>query len=86
MYGWFHINPGSAFVTDFMLHRDTLTVVRPKLDIDHLPLIIFVNKGIESGTHALSLEIIADTCGKEVAKVCTFIVSTVISSSVFRYN
>lgn len=40
-----------------------------------LPLFIFVNKGIEIGTHALTLDIIADTCGPEVAKVSTFIVS-----------
>jgi len=34
---------------------------------------IFVNKGIEIGTHALTLEIIADTCGPDVAKAATFI-------------
>jgi hypothetical protein len=34
-----------------------------------------VNKGIETGTNALTLEIIADTCGKDVAKVSTFLVS-----------
>ncbi|KAK1228680.1 hypothetical protein PQX77_008333 [Marasmius sp. AFHP31] len=37
------------------------------------PLLIFVNKGIEIGTHALTLEIIADTCGPDVAKASTFI-------------
>lgn len=40
-----------------------------------MPLLIFVNKGIEIGTHALTLEIIADTCGPEIAKAATFIVS-----------
>lgn len=35
---------------------------------------IFVNKGIETGTHALTLEIIADTCGGDVARAATFIV------------
>jgi hypothetical protein len=39
-----------------------------------LPLFIFVNKGIEIGTRALTLDIIADACGPEVAKVATFIV------------
>ena len=39
-----------------------------------MPLLIFVNKGIEIGTHALTLEIVADTCGPEVAKAATFIV------------
>ncbi|KAH9951024.1 NAD-dependent glycerol-3-phosphate dehydrogenase [Amylocystis lapponica] len=53
--------------------RETLTALRPKLDEADLPLFIFVNKGIEIGTHALTLEIIADTCGPEVAKVATFI-------------
>lgn len=52
-----------------------MTAVYPRLDDGKLPLIIFVNKGIESGTHALSLEIIADTCGREFAKASTFIVS-----------
>jgi hypothetical protein len=37
-------------------------------------MMIFVNKGIEVGTNALTLEIIADTCGPEIAKVATFIV------------
>jgi glycerol-3-phosphate dehydrogenase len=40
-----------------------------------MPLLIFVNKGIESDTQALTLEIIADTCGPEVAKVAAFLVS-----------
>lgn len=43
-----------------------------------MPLLIFVNKGIEIGTHALTLEIIADTCGADVAKAATFIVCTFI--------
>jgi hypothetical protein len=34
-----------------------------------------VNKGIETDTNALTLEIIADTCGKDIAKVSTFLVS-----------
>jgi hypothetical protein len=38
-------------------------------------LLIFVNKGIETGTNALTLEIIADTCGKDIARVSTFLVS-----------
>ena len=36
---------------------------------------IFVNKGIETSTHALTLEIIADTCGPAIGKIATFIVS-----------
>ena len=45
------------------------------MDEKSLPLLIFVNKGIEIGTQALTLEIIADTCGSEFARVATFIVS-----------
>lgn len=54
--------------------RETLTRLRPRMDENKLPLIIFVNKGIEVGTQALTLEIVADTCGKEFARVATFIV------------
>lgn len=49
--------------------------MRPRLDDNALPLLIFVNKGIEIDTQALTLEIIADTCGPDIAKVSTFIVS-----------
>jgi hypothetical protein len=52
----------------------TLQTLRPSLDLDNLPMLIFVNKGIEVGTNALTLEIIADTCGPEIAKAATFIV------------
>lgn len=53
-----------------------MTTLRPCFDVKKLPLLIFVNKGIETKTKALTLEIIADTCGKDIAKVATFIVST----------
>ncbi|KZV87768.1 NAD-dependent glycerol-3-phosphate dehydrogenase [Exidia glandulosa HHB12029] len=53
--------------------RETLTNIHPKLNIERLPLLIFVNKGIEQGTNALTLEIIADTCGPDIARVSTFI-------------
>lgn len=55
--------------------RETLAKLRPTLDDQNLPLFIFVNKGIEIGTQALTLEIIADTCGPEIARAATFIVS-----------
>lgn len=57
--------------------RDTLTKLQSRLDARNLPLLIFVNKGIEISTRALTLEIIADTCGKDVARVATFIVSII---------
>jgi hypothetical protein len=41
---------------------------------DRIPLLIFVNKGIEAGTQALTLEIIAEACGPEIAKASTFLV------------
>jgi hypothetical protein len=55
--------------------RENLTVLNRSLHQTKLPLLIFVNKGIEIGTDALTLEIIADTCGADVAKAATFIVS-----------
>ncbi|PPQ67187.1 hypothetical protein CVT25_005788 [Psilocybe cyanescens] len=60
-----------AIPTQFL--RGTLTTLRPSLDLNNLPLIIFVNKGIEVDTNALTLEIIADTCGPEIANAATFI-------------
>ncbi|KAF9527747.1 glycerol-3-phosphate dehydrogenase [Crepidotus variabilis] len=60
-----------AIPTQFL--RKTLKFLRPSLDTDNLPLLIFVNKGIEVGTNALTLEIIADTCGPDIAKAATFI-------------
>lgn len=52
-----------------------LEKLRPSLNCDNLPLLIFVNKGIEISTHALTLEIITDTLGADAAKASTFIVS-----------
>lgn len=52
------------------LHLDALPPAR-------LPLLVFVNKGIETGTNKLPLEVIEEACGKEVAHVSTFLVSRV---------
>lgn len=38
-------------------------------------MLIFVNKGIEIGSNKLPLEVIEETCGAEVARVSTFLVS-----------
>lgn len=54
--------------------RKVLEDLHPRMPQDKIPLLIFVNKGIETGTQALTLEIIAEACGKEVAKVSTFLV------------
>lgn len=60
-----------AIPTQFL--RQNLLLLQPQLDIKKMPLLIFVNKGIEIGTHALTLEIVADTCGADIAKAATFI-------------
>ncbi|KDE02643.1 hypothetical protein MVLG_06802 [Microbotryum lychnidis-dioicae p1A1 Lamole] len=51
------------------------SVLKPlKLEsIKNLPLLVFVNKGIEIGTNKLPLEVIEETCGPEVARVSTFL-------------
>jgi hypothetical protein len=61
-------------------------LLRPLLDTSNMPLLIFVNKGIEIGTRALTLEIIADTCGPDVAKAAAFIVSYFSFMVVIRHN
>lgn len=53
-----------------------LRTLRPKFNIENMPLMIFVNKGIEVGSNALTLEIITDTCGPEVAEAAAFIVGS----------
>ncbi|KAK7059180.1 hypothetical protein VNI00_001807 [Paramarasmius palmivorus] len=60
-----------AIPTQFL--RNTLSMLDLHLNRENPPLLIFVNKGIEIGTHALTLEIIADTCGADIAKAATFI-------------
>ncbi|KAG6333699.1 hypothetical protein ID866_5382 [Astraeus odoratus] len=64
--------------------RETLTKLRPSLTGEKLPLMIFVNKGIETGTQALTLEIIADTCGGEVARGATFISGPSFAKEIVR--
>jgi len=53
--------------------RGVLKGIHAQLDPNKLPLFIFVNKGIEQGTNALTIEIVADTCGPEIARIATFI-------------
>ena len=54
--------------------------MKPTLEGGRVPLLIFVNKGIEIKTRALTLEIIADTCGPDIAKIATFLVSRSVRS------
>lgn len=63
------------------LPRVLLKKLRASLDDKNLPLLIFVNKGIETDTNALTLEIIVDTCGKDIARVSTFLVSWIRARS-----
>lgn len=63
-------------VVDSKSSRSNLAALKPILNYDKLPLMIFVNKGIEMSTQSMTLEIIADELGPEVAKVATFLVST----------
>ncbi|KAH9964227.1 glycerol-3-phosphate dehydrogenase [Russula dissimulans] len=85
--------PGADFVKrmDVLLFaiptqalRVLLTNLRPSLDNTNLPLLIFVNKGIETDTNALTLEIIADTCGKETARVSTFLSGPSFAKEIIR--
>lgn len=43
--------------------------------LEKVPLLVFVNKGIEIGTNYLPLEVIEEVCGKEISNVATFLVS-----------
>ena len=62
-------------MTDNVSSRSTLAALRPVLNFNRLPLLIFVNKGIEASTQCMTLEIITDELGPEVGKVATFLVS-----------
>ncbi|KAG8834351.1 hypothetical protein FRC17_009119 [Serendipita sp. 399] len=53
--------------------RAVLKKMHAMLDPESLPLLIFVNKGIEVDTQAVTLEIIADECGSEIAKMSVFL-------------
>ncbi|KAG8757104.1 hypothetical protein FRC14_002387 [Serendipita sp. 396] len=53
--------------------RGVLKEMHRMLDTESPPLLIFVNKGIEKGTQALTLEIIADECGSDIAKMSVFL-------------
>ena len=67
-----------------IITRGLLTELRPRLDSKNMPLLIFVNKGIEISTHSLTLEVIADTCGPEVAKAATFLSGPSFAKEIVR--
>ncbi|KAJ7070807.1 glycerol-3-phosphate dehydrogenase [Mycena amicta] len=72
-----------AIPTQFL--REILQILNGSLsDKTKLPLLIFVNKGIEIGTDALTLEIIADTCGPDIAKAATFISGPSFAKEIVR--
>ncbi|KAN0100452.1 6-phosphogluconate dehydrogenase, C-terminal-like protein [Tylopilus felleus] len=64
--------------------RENLIKLRTSLVGENLPLLIFVNKGIETNTQALTLEIIADTCGNAVARAATFISGPSFATEIVR--
>ncbi|KAF8323399.1 glycerol-3-phosphate dehydrogenase [Clavulina sp. PMI_390] len=64
--------------------RKLLEEIRPSLDDSKLPLMIFVNKGIEIDTGSLTLEIIYDTCGKEIATQATFLSGPSFAKEIIR--
>ncbi|CEL53949.1 NAD(P)H-dependent glycerol-3-phosphate dehydrogenase [Rhizoctonia solani AG-1 IB] len=53
--------------------RKVLEELHPRMPKNRIPLMIFVNKGIETGTQALTLEIIAESCGPDIAKASIFL-------------
>ncbi|OJA16154.1 hypothetical protein AZE42_00024 [Rhizopogon vesiculosus] len=65
-------------------NRETLIKLQPNFDRENLPLLIFVNKGIETDTQALTLEIIADTCGSAIARAATFISGPSFAKEIVR--
>ncbi|KAJ4485913.1 6-phosphogluconate dehydrogenase [Lentinula aciculospora] len=71
-----------AIPTQFL--RENLAKLQLHLNREKYPLLIFVNKGIEIGTQALTLEIIADTCGAEIAKAATFISGPSFAKEIVR--
>lgn len=60
--------------------------VKGLLDGDSLPLLAFVNKGIEAHTKALTLQVIAETLGHRAARVATFIVRAFASIPATRHE
>ncbi|EJT99954.1 NAD-dependent glycerol-3-phosphate dehydrogenase [Dacryopinax primogenitus] len=64
--------------------RETLGKVRDRLNHEEPPLFIFVNKGIEVESEALPLEIIADTCGVDIARVSTFVSGPSFAKEIVR--
>ncbi|KAF7290502.1 Glycerol-3-phosphate dehydrogenase [NAD(+)] [Mycena kentingensis (nom. inval.)] len=72
-----------AIPTQFL--RENLKTLKQSLgDKTKLPLLIFVNKGIEIGSDALTLEIIADSLGADVAKAATFISGPSFAKEIVR--
>jgi len=64
--------------------RSNLVALKPVLNLDKLPLLIFVNKGIEISTQCMTLEIIADELGPEVARVATFLSGPSFAKEIVR--
>lgn len=74
--------PGLDFLSScdlivFAIPTQSMRSVLSALDLKNvspLPLLVFVNKGIEQGSNSLPLEVIEDVCGPEIANVATVLV------------
>lgn len=74
--------PDTAFLAScdvliFAVPTQSMRSMLKKLDlvnVARLPLLIFVNKGIETGTNYLPLEVIAEVCNDKIADVSCFLV------------
>ncbi|KAF9786923.1 NAD-dependent glycerol-3-phosphate dehydrogenase [Thelephora terrestris] len=64
--------------------RSNLAALKPLLNFERLPLLIFVNKGIEASTQCMTLEIIADELGPGVAKAATFLSGPSFAKEIVR--
>ncbi|KAM0787059.1 hypothetical protein ACM66B_006322 [Microbotryomycetes sp. NB124-2] len=66
----------SIDVLVFAVPTQSARSVLAKLDLQNvnpLPLLVFVNKGIENGSGKLPLEVIQEVCGERIADVATFL-------------
>lgn len=63
-----------------------LEQVHKQLGSKTTPLQVYVCKGLESGTNALPIEIIASTLGKDAAREAVFLVRSRLALSSIRHS
>lgn len=84
--------PNSTFVQScdvlvFAIPTQSMRSVLASLSLEKLnpiPLLVFVNKGIETGSNKLPLEVIENVCGTEVARVATFLSGPSFAKEIVR--